>query len=339
MTLNTKWISIIMPCFNPWEYLAEAIESVKTHLNWMVYEIIVSDDWSNDNGITEKVLDSYDWEKWIKIIKNSKNLGAQHARNLWLNLSVFPYIHMMDSDDKLNNSGLTATENYASRAINILQNDWIWFVHSSCIMFWWYNWYTISPYRLTEELVLKKHHVSTYMVYRFDDIMKEWIYNEDIKKRQDWSAWVWLLNARLKSWKRNEIEFINYPYYLYREHSTANRLSWWNVDEKEMILKTIKLYPEIFQKYYPNLNIEEIAEIVFLSKPSKLKDLLYVARFNSVDLAKKIVGERWWFISWNWINIDQLLQIVVNDWLEVAINIVNENNLKLLSISELWNIP
>jgi len=59
-----------------------------------------------------------------------------------------------------------------------------------------------------------------------------------------------------------------------------------------MISKTINIYPEIFQKYYPNLNIDEIVNQVFLSKPSKIKDLFYIAYLNNIKLARKIVKER-----------------------------------------------
>ncbi len=338
MSLESKWISVIIPCYNAWIYLSEAVKSVQEHLNWILFEIIISDDWSNDKWETEKVLDSFDWQKWLKIIRNIENKWAQHARNLWLNIAQYPYIHMLDADDMLNNNFSNNQRSYSEKAMNILQNQNIWFVHSSCIMFWWFNWYTISPYKLREDLVVKKHHVSTFMVYRLEDAVKDWIYNEEIKKWQDWSAWIWLLNTRLKQWKTNDIWFINFPYYLYREHSTTTRLSWWNIDEKEMILKTIQLYPEIFQKYFPNLNAKEIAEIVFLSKPSRLLDLLYVASLNSIDLAKQIIKERWWFIIGNSINIDKLLKIASND-LETAIRLVKEHQLELWTNINLWNIP
>lgn len=335
-----EWVSVIIPCYNAWEYLSDAIESIKTHLAWSIYEIIVSDDWSNDDWNTDNVLDFYSWQKWIKILKHSKNRWTQFVRNKGLDKVSYSYVFMLDSDDLLNNSNeVLMNWNYPQNAINILQNNDIWFVHSSSKMFWGFNWYTISPYKLNEELILMKHHVSTHMVYRIDDAIKWWIYNEDIKKWQDWSAWVWLLNFRFKSSEKNYIEFLDRPYYLYREHSSVYRLSLWNVDELDMILKTVKLYPDIFQKYYPNLNEEEIAKKVFLSKPSKLKDLFYIANLNDINLARIIVKERWWIISWNVITLEELLIISLKKWVNFAMSIVNEYNLELQTNSELWNIP
>ncbi len=342
MSLNTSnhWVSVIIPCYNAGVYLSDAIESIKKHLSWSIYEIIVSDDWSNDDWVTDNVLDIYDGQKWIKILKHTENKGAQSVRNAGLNNSSFPYVFMLDADDELNNSEeILKKWNYAEKSMNILQNKEVWFVSATTIMFWWFDWYTISPYKLSEDLVVKKHHVPTYMFYRIEDAIQDWIYDESIKKWQDWSAWIWLLNSRLKKWKKNDIDFLNIPYYLYREHFSVSRLSWWKIDEKEMISKTINIYPEIFQKYYPNLNIDEIVNQVFLSKPSKIKDLFYIAYLNNIKLARKIVKERWWFISWKLFNLDQLLLIASEKWVEFVMKIVEENNIELLHSSELWNIP
>lgn len=334
------WISVIIPCYNAWNYLSEAIESVKEHLAWSIFEIIVSDDWSNDNWITDNVLDFYEGQKWVKVLKHTNNRWAQFVRNKWLENVNLSHVFMLDADDLLNNTDeILSNWNYAQNAMKILENDNIWFVHASTIMFWNYDWYTISPYKLNKNLVLNKHHVPTYMTYRIEDAIKDGIYNEDIKKWQDWSAWVGLLNTRFKNWKRNDIEFINIPYYLYRDHSSVNRLSWWKVDEKEMIITTIDVYPEIFQNKYPNLDKWEIAEVIFNWKPTKLTDLLFIASNNSVELARKIVIERGWFISWNSMNLDELLKISASQWIDIAIDIKNKYCLELSSNSELWNIP
>ncbi len=325
MSSTKNGISIIIPCYNAWPYLSQAINSVITHMRWALYEIIVSDDGSDDSWETEKVLDYYDWKKHIKIVRNIENKWAQHARNLWLNAAKFAYVHMLDADDKLNNEIWNGR--YGERAIDILAaHKSVGFVHCPSRMFEGFEGYTISPYPLTETLVVKKHHVPTYMTYRLEDATRENIYHEEITKRQDWSAWVGILNSRLKASKGRDIVFLKDPYHLYREYSSKSRLSEWNIDEKEMILKTIEFHPDIFQKHYPMLSQEEIAEKVSRSKPSKLVDLLYVTNTNSLDLARKIVEERWWALAWELLDIDTLLQVAEYD-LEQAKKLVMKQNI------------
>ena len=148
--------------------------------------------------------------------------------------------------------------------------------------------YTITTYPLTENLIVNKHHVQTSIIYRKEDSVK---YSTNIKKWQDWSFAIALLNKRYLQGKDNKIHFISEPYYQYRMHSTGKRISKSNVSETEMILLTINENPEIFKKYYRDKSNEEIAEIISKQIPTKLISMLYVAN-NDIDIALKMIKER-----------------------------------------------
>ena len=63
-------------------------------------------------------------------------------------------------------------------------------------MFGEYSGLTMYSYPLNEFLVLEKYHVQTNIVYRKQDAFNAGLYNESIKKWQDWSFAIAILNSR-----------------------------------------------------------------------------------------------------------------------------------------------
>lgn len=96
-------ISVIIPCYNQAEYLAEAIESVliqriKSYdtfeLEWKTPEIIVVNDGSTDNFY--EVVKKYP----VKVI-SQVNKGLASARNTGLMNTTNTWVLFLDADDKL----------------------------------------------------------------------------------------------------------------------------------------------------------------------------------------------------------------------------------------------
>lgn len=280
-------ISIIITCYNCENYIEECIQSI---LNLKIkndYEIIIIDDNSNDNSYKQiiKYMDNYK----VRIYHNKKNMGVQFSRNLGLSSAKYKYVMVIDGDDKLKPSNDENQETFIDKAINALENNQdIAFVQGIWEMFGDAKGYTITTYPLSEELVINKHHVQTSIVHRSEDNAR---YSENIKKWQDWSFAIALLNKRFLNGKKNEIYFIEEPYYLYRIHSSKGRLSKRKTSEEEMILTTINENPEIFKKYYKFNNNIALAKHIYCNIPTKLTSILYVANGN-IDIALKMVKER-----------------------------------------------
>ncbi len=95
---------------------------------------------------------------------------------------------MMDADDALStDKNIIENGTYADRAINILSSCYdISFVHPMTLMFGEEN-KLINNYPLTESLVMQKHHVPTWIVYRKEEALCANLYSEAIDKWQDWS--------------------------------------------------------------------------------------------------------------------------------------------------------
>jgi glycosyltransferase involved in cell wall biosynthesis len=97
------FFSIIIPTYNRATQLFKTIDSIKIQ-NFKDYEIIIVDDFSNDDTI--KLLDSYKKENNylnIKIDKLFSNSGPNIARNTGSDISSGKYLIFLDSDDEFYN--------------------------------------------------------------------------------------------------------------------------------------------------------------------------------------------------------------------------------------------
>lgn len=297
--MNKIGVSIIIPCYNTGRLLIEAVESILIQPFRYHFEIIIIDDGSTDKE-TINIINGLEKSDTIVVSRANRNRGAQFARNVGLKLARFDYIFTLDSDDCLNaEAKVLAGGTYSDLAIDILRSSPdVAFVHGMTLMFGDYAGLTISAYPVTESLILEKHHAQNSIVYRKQDAIDAGFYDEAIKKWQDWSFAVAILNTRFLSGKSNNIFFLNQPYYLYRIHSHGQRISSRMINEKEMIHRTFLKHPEIFRHYYNNLTDEDIINTILSNKPDRLKDLLYIAADN-LDRALDIALRREFEITTN----------------------------------------
>lgn len=88
-------ISIVIPVYNAEKFIKETIENIlqQTYTNW---EIILVDDYSQDNSVT--VIEKYVCDK-IKLIKLDKNTGPANARNVGIKVAKGNYLCFQDADD------------------------------------------------------------------------------------------------------------------------------------------------------------------------------------------------------------------------------------------------
>jgi putative sugar O-methyltransferase len=138
--MKYKKLSYIIPSYNAEKFLKETVESVyKQKLN-IPFEIIISDDNSNDN--TQKIIIGLA-NKYpeIKYYLNKKNLRAPNNRNFAISKSSGDLIYMLDHDnvladntiqkllDGLNNSDYeiasTQIQYFFKGSINQLRKPWI----------------------------------------------------------------------------------------------------------------------------------------------------------------------------------------------------------------------
>ena len=262
--------------------LLEAISSIKLQIFVHPHEIVIVDDCSPDEE-TKHILHELKNEADISIIELTQNLGAQNARNIGISFASYNYIFMMDADDLLNtNKEITEKGTYVDRAAEILMSSPnVAFVHSATIMFGKKN-EPRNNYSLNESLVIQKHRISIGLVYRKEDVITIEPYNRSVVKWQDWSFAVGLLNNRILHGKLNDVAYLKDPYYLYRIHDGSERISTKEICEKEMMDRTLNLYPEIFKVHFPHVPNNEIIDYLLINSQN-IREFIPHICFNCSD--------------------------------------------------------
>ncbi len=86
-------VDVIIPAYNPGDFLDEAIQSVLNQ-SYNDIKIIVVDDSSTED--LSRIVNKYEN---IKYIRNEKNMGPSYSRNIGIKASSSPYISFLDADD------------------------------------------------------------------------------------------------------------------------------------------------------------------------------------------------------------------------------------------------
>lgn len=92
-------VSVIIPCFNSSKTIDRAIKSVQEQSNKLKIEIILIDDFSEDE--TLNTIKDYNPPKnlKIKILENESNMGTGYSREKGIASSQGKYIAFLDADD------------------------------------------------------------------------------------------------------------------------------------------------------------------------------------------------------------------------------------------------
>lgn len=195
--MNSK-VSVIVPCYNQAQFLAETLDSVlaQTHENW---ECIIVNDGSTDN--TETVaMDYCDRDKRF-IYHKKENGGLSSARNAGLDIAQGEYVQFLDSDDIL----LPNKFEYQIRAMETDNLDVCVCHHSmftTDINQTWENFFSQSIYDLTyhgfvynwgETFVIAIH--SGLFTHSF---LKNYHirFDEQVHAMEDWLFWVSIIRAK-----------------------------------------------------------------------------------------------------------------------------------------------
>jgi glycosyltransferase involved in cell wall biosynthesis len=89
-------VTVLMPSYNPGEYLRNAVESVfnQTYHGW---KMVIVDDASSDDSLSS--IQDYLSDPRITLIKNKHNLGQSKTQNAGLAYINTEFTIMLDSDD------------------------------------------------------------------------------------------------------------------------------------------------------------------------------------------------------------------------------------------------
>jgi glycosyltransferase involved in cell wall biosynthesis len=259
---RTPGISIIIPTFNTGRYIRETVASVYAQKLPFPFEVVIVDDGSCDGetpGVLSRLPSIY---PGVKIICHPENLGVSAARNTALRHAIHPYIFPLDSDDMLSTDPrLNSRGSYLERAVNILHaHDNVVFTRCRLQNFGAAkrSYEFQAPYNEKVHLIFPS---GPYIVYRREEALAIGAYNTDLRNGEDSDLAMALINERFKNNKETEVHQFSESFLLYRKRqdrsSLTDRPQNSRRDAWKMIVSRI---PEIYQKYYPGLDGEKLAE-------------------------------------------------------------------------------
>lgn len=255
-------VSIVIPNYNCFQYIKEAIESVKaqTYKNW---EIIIMDDGSTDVPFEElKKLE----EENIKVF-SQKNQGPAAARNAAIALSCGKYILPLDADDKI-------APTYMEKAVPILENDPdIGIVYCKAEKFGLVNGYWDLP-EYSEELMAIDNIIFCTAFFRKEDWKRVGGFPSYARLGvEDYAFWLKILSLGRKVVQIKEILF----YYRILKSSRTTKF----MADREGIIKT---YADIFRdnidffarhaEFLYKLKLNKCDQCIFKTTPKELNSFI-----------------------------------------------------------------
>ena len=236
-------VSIIIPCYNQGQFLAEAIQRAIDQ-DYEQKEIIVVNDGSTDN--TKEVTESFIHS--ITYIEQ-ENKGVSSARNVAIEIANGEYVAFLDSDDVLLPGSITKKIAHLESHpdISLVCSDSIFFNESGSL-------------GLRSQLLNRPKNIDNFrwetvdynatlssVMLRRSCLEKAGLFEESIQNAEDWLMWV-------RMSRYFNMAFIDEPLIKYRLHSGnfTRSIEFNNVGHRNAIMQTINAsyfydYPAYFR--------------------------------------------------------------------------------------------
>lgn len=232
---NIPLVSVIIPCYNTYEYIQETLDSVfsQTYQN---IEVIAIDDGSTDSTL-QKLYENQEIHPQLKVI-TQKNTYYIIARNNAVKYAKGKYLIFLDSDDKI-------APEYIEKCCEIAEQDQnIAAVYSMADFFDAKNepW-QLPEFRLPDFLYRNCIYVSALI--RKSEFDKVGGFDENLTQFEDWDLYISLVKNGGKVYRLPETLF----YYRQREDlsSVTNTASKQKVSDN-----MFKIYSKHYDFYIEN---------------------------------------------------------------------------------------
>ncbi len=198
-------VSIIVPNYNGAEFLKDCIDSAiaQTYPYW---ELLICDDNSSDNSLS--IVSSFNDKRILPPIALKENKGAAVARNLCIEAAKGDYVAFMDNDD------FWHPEKLEKQLAFMSDNDYD-FTYTDYIQFSeHYQKEVQCKEMVSKKVMLRNNYILTSTaIYNASSIGK--VYMSDIRKRQDWSLFLNILDKTGHAYNLPE------PLAHYRKHADS----------------------------------------------------------------------------------------------------------------------
>ena len=250
MFMNEPLVSIVIPCYNCEDYVAQAIDSALNQTYGNI-EVICVDDGSKDNS--RKIIERYSDK--IIIIDNINNQGVIEARNKAISIAKGELILPLDADDLID-------KDYVSKAVDVfLSNPDIGLVYCNARLIGSKN----KLWKLPEydENIIFRNCIFATALFRKTDFIKAGGYKSYMQKGcEDWDLWLTFIEMGLKPYKLSDCLFY------YRQYvnggNNRNALAVNFLDEVntqifkhhiDLYIKNKQFYKRVFYRYFEDFDI------------------------------------------------------------------------------------
>lgn len=269
--MNTK-ISVVVPCYNQAEYLAEAVKSLLGQ-SYSAWECLIVNDGSTDDTETEA-------RRWCQTDGRlryvaKENGGLSSARNAGIAQSKGEFILPLDADDRLHKDYLRdAVEAFAGNpALTLVYADAEYFGARS-------GEWLLPPYEYRTLLLSNLIYCSA--VFRKADWESAGGYDENLKTGwEDWEFWIRLLYGEKEVYRIPKVRF----YYRQKEQPSMIG-SLMKSEEKfcEAMFYIFAKHRNIYSEYLMQLS-------KYIEKYSVLRtEHLRIKNSKAYKLSTKLVG-------------------------------------------------
>lgn len=251
-------VSIITPCYNSADFIAETIEAIlaQTYTEW---ELLITDDCSKDN--TVEIVKSYiKKDSRIKLFQLEKNGGGGVARNNSIAQAQGRYIAFCDSDDRWYPTKLEKQIAFMQeRNIALSYSSYMTCNEAGCV-----NGIVVAPNVVTYESTLRDDKIGCLTgMYDTEKVGK--VYLPLIRKRQDWGLWIRVLSKCYKG------EGLKEPLAIYRLRDGSI-----SSNKFDLVKYNIGLYQEVLGWSKPKAHLF----FLFGFLPSYFKKKIIVKAYN-----------------------------------------------------------
>ena len=200
-------VSVIIPCYNQAEFLADALASVQQQslTNW---ECIVVNDASTDYT-AEKALTLSAADSRISVVTTPRNLGLAGARNFGIAQAAGIFVLPLDADDKI-------AGNYLQEAVSMFHQQ-----PDTCVVYAGAEFFgaqsgqwELPPYHYG--LLFGRNPIFCSALFKKEDWKKSGGYNETlISGLEDWDFWLKILEP--------DSRVVQLPFtgFYYRKHAQS----------------------------------------------------------------------------------------------------------------------
>ena len=211
--MNSPVVSVVIPCYNQGQYLADAIASVQRQA-LRSFEIVVVNDGSTDCGTLE-ILEAYS-RQGLKVL-HTPNQGLAAARNHGIRHSSGKYLLPLDADDRI-------AADYLELAVAELEGDARIGIVYGLVEFFGERTGIWEQPDFSASHLLYENMIVAAAVFRRSDWEAAGGYRKSMRHGwEDWNLWLSLVGLGRRVVRIPKVTF----YYRIRSDSMTRTLTKW----------------------------------------------------------------------------------------------------------------